>query len=338
MRLTLVAKLERRLAEIKRQRERTTEEPEPPSTPTRQRIQVVRSPLGQSPKRQLLGIDKGLTGKDVSLARVPMAGAAPARELSRASQFVNRLASARSEHAEQAARKTRQQARAVASFDTSRDEKSEDGSVEGFMTTYGIHLAQQTLSNASLHTHLNGKRVVSLHEFLGALDAPDFAVPAEWEEEDYVVWAIMAAKSGVKDTKKGAKDHKNSSKYCVLTLTDLNLEVGMFLFGAAFDRYYKLQPGTVVAILNPSVAKPRGAAVVPTANATAASAVALKISDAYDVVLEIGRSRDMGFCSAMTRDSTQCTTWIDTRKTQVCEYHLDVGLDRVRSSRMNLQG
>jgi minichromosome maintenance protein 10 len=63
-------------------------------------------------------------------------------------------------------------------------------------------------------------------------------------------------------------------------------------------------------------------------------AFSLKLTSSEDTVLEIGSSKHLRFCSAIKSDGKQCTQWVDGRKTEVCEFHMALKVDKARKGRM----
>ncbi|KAI7128815.1 hypothetical protein KC343_g17263, partial [Hortaea werneckii] len=177
-------------------------------------------------------------------------------------------------------------------------------------------------------------------------DPPDCA-------EDFVVFGILASKSSPYDQK---PQHKTTSstggggetsqedplppptaaeealprnKFMVLHLTDLKWELDCFLFGTAFDQFWKLVPGTLLAILNPAILPPKK----PN---TDTGRFSLKLGSSDDCIMEVGNARDLGFCTATRRDGRECGCWVDRRRTEVCEFHLNAFVERQRKGRMEV--
>jgi minichromosome maintenance protein 10 len=111
----------------------------------------------------------------------------------------------------------------------------------------------------------------------------------------------------------------------VFRLTDFKYEIDLFLFDTGFERWWKLREGTLIAVLNPGVMPPRQKDT---------GAFNLKVTSSEDTVLEIGQARDLGFCKSVKADGHQCTAWVDKRKTEVCEYHISLQVDKARADRM----
>ena len=218
---------------------------------------------------------------------------------------------------------------------------------EGFSST---NLSHRALPHSFLTRTLEGKTPLLIPDLLRDVKAPDFSLPPAVEENDYVVFGIVASKSDPishKDPRKAppAPDpatttaqqeadasHANvGGNYLALTLTDLAWSVDLFLFASAFPRYRKLAPGTLIAVLNPSIMPPKP-------HLRAAGRWALTLHSADDTVLEVGTAKDLGWCRATKRDGKPCPAWVDARKTEYCEFHVDRQVEQMRRGRMETQG
>ncbi len=210
------------------------------------------------------------------------------------------------------------------------EQEGEDAS--GFESFSGFHLSRRSLNHTFLTRTLEGKELYSLPRLLKTVKSPDYDPPDE--EGDYVVFGILAWKSTPYDHKargnvksNGASDDNARSKFMVIRLTDLKWEVDLFLFGSGFDQFWKLSIGTVVAVLNPSIMPPKDRDV---------GAFSLKVCSSEDTVLEIGMARDLGFCKSIKKDGQECRAWIDKRKTEFCEFHVSMQLEKTRAGRMEV--
>ncbi|KAI4246961.1 MAG: hypothetical protein L6R42_009738, partial [Xanthoria sp. 1 TBL-2021] len=214
-----------------------------------------------------------------------------------------------------------------------------------------FHLSKRLIPHDSLTKTLSGKSILLLPDALGTVKAPDYCFRDDLEA-DIVILATIASKSNPlshKDAHKttdkvSSKDDSKSSlteaaeseanargKYMALTLTDLKWTLDLYLFTTAFTRFRKLTPGTVVAILNPAIMPP------PPHNPHN-NRFSLTLSSSDDTILEIGTSRDLGWCSSVKRDGKQCDAWIDKRHTSVCEFHVDTQVEKTRRGRMEVNG
>ncbi|KAL8804052.1 MAG: hypothetical protein Q9223_005936, partial [Gallowayella weberi] len=211
-----------------------------------------------------------------------------------------------------------------------------------------LHLSKRLIPHDSLTKALSGKSILLLPEVLGTVKAPEYC----WRdnlEADIVVLATIASKSqplSHKDAHKTADKASNHEiktslteaaesetnargKYMAITLTDLKWTLELYLFTTAFTRFRKLTPGTVIAILNPNIMPP------PPHNPHN-NRFSLTLSSSDDTILEIGTSRDLGWCSAVKKDGKYCGDWIDKRHTSVCEFHVDRVLEKTRRGRMEV--
>ncbi|KAF6225796.1 hypothetical protein HO133_009798 [Letharia lupina] len=224
-------------------------------------------------------------------------------------------------------------------------EASPETSTSLFEPFASLHLSKRLLPHNFLTGTFSEKHIFLLPSLLSAVKSPDFLLP-DVPEPDHVVLAIIASKSSPlihkgahKSTSaestsiaEAANSEQNTNgKYMVLTLTDLKWTVDLFLFATGYTRFRKLTPGTVVALLNPEIMPP------PPGKADTGR-FSLKLASSDDTVLEIGTSRDLGWCKSVRKDGKQCGSWIDKRHTDFCEFHVDVVVERTRRGRMEVQG
>ncbi|KAK9493931.1 hypothetical protein V1508DRAFT_413945 [Lipomyces doorenjongii] len=126
-----------------------------------------------------------------------------------------------------------------------------------------------------------------------------------------------------KKTDVNEEENMQARRYFILKLTDLKQDVDVFVMGPPLDKFWKLRLGDVVAVVNPGVwpAKSGG------------TGFNLNITERDDEVVEVGRARDFGMCKAMTRKETPCRNWVDLRKTDYCEFHVELAVRRTSSRR-----
>lgn len=188
------------------------------------------------------------------------------------------------------------------------------------------HLSKRIIPHQVLTRTLSGKKTFLIPDLLRTVKGPDFLGPDI--EEDVVVFAIIASKSEPKAHQLNSKNQQRG-KFMVMTLTDLKWELDLFLFGSAFEKFWKMTPGTIIAILNPLFMAPR-----PGRADTGKWSLTLN-SDA-DTVLEVGTARDLGFCKTVKRDGSTCDAHIDKRHTEFCDYHINIQLQKTHSQRMEV--
>ena len=209
----------------------------------------------------------------------------------------------------------------------------EDASV--FEPYSGLHLSKRLITHNVLTRALEGKETFTIPRLFKTVRSPVYDPPDV--EGDYVVFAVIASKStpyNHRNVQKiassgGHNDEEARPKFMVLKLTDFKWEIDLYLFGTGFERFWKLTVGTVVAILNPGIMPPKNRDT---------GAFSLKVSSSEDTVLEIGKSRDLGFCKSVKKDGKECGAWIDKRSTEFCEFHVSMLLDKTKAGRMEVNG
>lgn len=210
------------------------------------------------------------------------------------------------------------------------DRSSEPDSA-AFEPYSGFHLSKRILPHQVLTRTLSGKQTYQLKDLLRDVKAPDFSLPDI--ESDIVIFAIIGAKSDPRHHAPkpggGGKPPSERGKYMVMTLVDLSYELELFLFDSGFARFWKLTPGTVVAILNPGI-------MPPPPGREATGRFSLVINSDADMILEIGHARDLGFCKSIKADGAPCHSWINAKRTEYCEFHTNAAVSKVRSGRNEL--
>ncbi|KAF2226370.1 hypothetical protein BDZ85DRAFT_305386 [Elsinoe ampelina] len=353
------------LGSPRRKKPRLDKDVQVPVSPDRTRTAAA---LPKSPAKVLLGIDKGLRADQVSLKRARPAstsGSAQQKPLPRVKSFTERLAESRDTEVQRQEKEKRIQdargrtfglatatssnpktgpsqsistAPTQQSSSTTRTTKSKKPMTAEDALTYepfsGLHVSRRTLPSADLTTALSGKELYPLPRLLKEVKSPVYEPPDC--ESDYVVFGIIASKSQPLDIKSGPSVRSSSpdslsteKKFLVLKLTDLSWEVDLFLFSTAFTKYWKLPAGTLIAILNPAIMPPR-----PHAKDT--GRFSLKLTSSDDQILELGTARDLAFCTSLKKDGQLCNAWIDKRKTEHCDFHMNLVIDRARSARMDM--
>ncbi|KAE8353310.1 hypothetical protein BDV28DRAFT_148190 [Aspergillus coremiiformis] len=227
---------------------------------------------------------------------------------------------------------------------TGPDESGEGGALDKapdsskFEAFSLLHLSNRILPHSFLTRTLAEKKVLRIPDLLRTVKGPSFELP-ETINGDYVVFGIVASKSDprTKDSKHVAakeadpfdEGFNNTSKYMAITLTDLKWTIDLFLFDTAFPRYYRLSEGILIAILNPTI-------MPPPKHKLDTNKFSLAVSSSDDKILEIGYAQDIGFCKAVRKDGKTCQSWVDARKTEFCDFHIDIQVRRTQSQRMGV--
>ncbi|KAI9832889.1 MAG: hypothetical protein M1819_003919 [Sarea resinae] len=215
----------------------------------------------------------------------------------------------------------------------SNDTTSSDPSL--FESFSSLHLSKRLLPHKFLTRTLEGKSLFSIPDLLKIVKAPAYDAPDV--PTDIVIFGTIASKSTPRSHKEdahrtathGEKSDSGRGKYMILKLTDLKWELDLFLFNTGFDRFWKLTPGTVIAVLNPTI-------MPPPAHKRDTGKFSLTLNSSDDTVLEIGTARDLGFCKSVKKDGQVCSQWIDKRHTEFCEFHVNLQLQKTKAGRMEV--
>ncbi|KAF2268008.1 hypothetical protein CC78DRAFT_565798 [Lojkania enalia] len=212
-----------------------------------------------------------------------------------------------------------------------RDNSAEVVSFESFSS---LHLKSRDMQHTSLTRILEGKTVFTIPQLLKVVKAPDYDPPDI--ENDYVVMGIIASKSNPLTPKNARREQTTSNsepeahqtgKFMVIRLTDLKWELDLFLFDTGFSQFWKLPIGTLIAVLNPEIMRPRS---------RDSGKFSLKLGSSDDTVLEVGTARDLDFCHALRKDGKECGQWIDGRKTEFCSFHIELQVEKSKRGRMEV--
>jgi minichromosome maintenance protein 10 len=210
-----------------------------------------------------------------------------------------------------------------------RDNSSEASSFESFS---GLHLKSRDMQHNVVTRTLEGKTILTLPQLLKTVKAPDYDLPDY--ENDYVVLGVICKKSTPHDTKNAVRNQSNGNqessqqgKFMVIKLTDLKWELDLFLFDTGFSQFWKLPLGTLIAVLNPDIMPPRD---------RDKGKFSLKLTSSDDTILELGTARDLDFCHAKCKNGKDCEDWVDSRKTEYCEFHIQLQVERSKRGRMEV--
>jgi minichromosome maintenance protein 10 len=210
-----------------------------------------------------------------------------------------------------------------------RDNSSEASSFESFS---GLHLKSRDMQHNVVTRTLEGKTILTIPQLLKTVKAPDYDAPDY--ENDYVVLGIICSKSSPLNTKntvqnqtKGTQERNQQGKFMVIKLTDLKWELDLYLFDTGFSQFWKLPLGTLIAVLNPDIMPPRNRDT---------GKFSLKLTSSDDTILELGTARDLDFCHAQRKDGKDCGQWIDSRKTEHCEFHIQLQVEKTKRGRMEV--
>lgn len=198
---------------------------------------------------------------------------------------------------------------------------------------------------------LPGCRLYNLKRMFSTVVSPLYLPP---NEINWVLFGVIAHKSEVKFSKKkavdvykygqdapGKEDGKKQKqaapqetetdrKFMMMQVTDLeSLDVPLALHGEAFEKYWRLQEGVIVAILNPSTY---------TKKSKDGTTFGLSLADRCgDCVIEIGYAKDYGQCSGTVLSTgSRCRQWVNKSKNVYCMFHNEQNIKSARGKRMEM--
>ncbi|EGW32398.1 uncharacterized protein SPAPADRAFT_138145 [Spathaspora passalidarum NRRL Y-27907] len=148
--------------------------------------------------------------------------------------------------------------------------------------------------------------------------ANNFAEPV------YTNWCLV----GMVLAKSEPKMTKINTKYMKLKVGNFHHSVDLMLFEQAFEKNWKIQPGNLIAVLNPIVSK---------YEIEKKFGFNLKLDNSnVSSIVEIGALRDFGYCKFVKPPNIKCQNVINPKEAELCDIHLDMKYKH--SGRMELNG
>lgn len=238
-----------------------------------------------------------------------------AKELENGSTFVDRLILRNAQ-----ARKQRPESSDVLDLDFKIKTRVERRFPAGVEPVSRLKMDPMYVDMDELKAELQDKLLVPVSDFYGLVAPPLFETPTD---HNVVLIGIVASKSQV-------SKNRNGKKMVCLELTDLQQQISVIIQGAAFDVYWKVLQGSVVAILNPTV-------YLKVNPKTGMKTIGVSLHDDNNSLLELGSASDLGFCKELSKSGQQCNSWINKQKGLMCEYHSFEMYKKSSRQRMDLQ-
>ncbi|GAV50845.1 hypothetical protein ZYGR_0AD00280 [Zygosaccharomyces rouxii] len=157
--------------------------------------------------------------------------------------------------------------------------------------------------------------------------------PPKFNEPPYSNWAVIGLISNKGEVK--FTSAASPKKYFKFTLTNFQYSIDTYIFGKeGVERYYNLRVGDIIAILNPQVLPWR-----PSGTKAHIKSFNLRISHKFECILEIGASRDLGWCPMFNKSKNEiCRAPINKDKEDCCEYHRELKFRSTNAKRVELSG
>lgn len=191
----------------------------------------------------------------------------------------------------------------------------------------GLNIDRRYIPSTELQKNTKNIKVLRLQKLFSKVRPPQFMEP------QYPNWLVIGIIS--KKTESKLTNSEKPVKFFSITLTDFQFELNVLFFGkAVVEKYYKLRVGDVVAILNPEILPSRK---VESAGGSRSLSFSLKISKDINNILEIGRSKDLGFCDFYLKTKgTRCAIPINKVTSSYCEYHNEIKVRQGSAKRVEI--
>ncbi|CAH2451067.1 Chromatin-associated protein [Komagataella phaffii CBS 7435] len=187
----------------------------------------------------------------------------------------------------------------------------------------GLYINVRYLDKGAVNAMMVDKKILRIEKLLAKVYPPLYQPPLY---PNWVVVGLIIRKNETKLTM------NKTSNYKKMTISNFSQSVDLMLFGKALQKYWKLQVGAVIAVLNPGIWKYN----FKSADNIMHQGFNLTLKDNHDSILEIGKSRDLGFCSSLKRDGNVCQTPINIQKSKHCTYHTELAMKKSTSKRLEL--
>ncbi|XP_005108860.1 protein MCM10 homolog [Aplysia californica] len=180
-----------------------------------------------------------------------------------------------------------------------------------------IRIVNPLVSSYMMRTRMEGRKMIGVSKIHLKLKTPDL-------QGDWVTIAVMVGKTEAKASKTG----KPYSIWKLNDLDDLDNSVSFFLFGEVYKTHWKLEVGTVIGVLNPSIMESMD---------RNNSEPAFTIKNSNQLMI-MGRSKDLGWCIGRTKKGNKCSHFINKKFGEYCAYHVQAEYRRTSAKRLELHG
>lgn len=195
-----------------------------------------------------------------------------------------------------------------------------------------LHLRKRYVSLSDLEKLLSstdpGLKILRINKLLAKVNRTN-----NYMEPMYNNWCLVGFVS--KKELNNTKDKKK--KYMKLTVGDFDRTIDIMFFGETLQEYWKLALGDLIMILNPIISKYH---FLPQESNQVISGFNLKVDENnINSIIEIGAVRDFAYCSSIVKSTNaKCTNIVNSAKTDMCEFHINLKFKSVSNKRMELNG
>ncbi|XP_067935139.1 protein MCM10 homolog isoform X2 [Watersipora subatra] len=125
---------------------------------------------------------------------------------------------------------------------------------------------------------------------------------------DWITFGVIASKTESKRSSKGGD-------YIIFRLADMtnvDVEVSMFLFGRSYENHWKLPVATTIGLMNPGFMK--------NDKVNTRSVATINIQSESQLLV-IGTSKEFGTCGSVTKSGNRCTNIVNRAACDKCRFH-----------------
>ncbi|KAM4712199.1 protein MCM10 homolog [Anableps anableps] len=180
----------------------------------------------------------------------------------------------------------------------------------------GLRLRNPRVSSSEMERKMADRRLIRLSQ------VPERLKREKLEDSDWVTFAVLVNKA----TPQSSSSGKTFSVWKLNDLHNLDVFVSLLLFGDVHKEHWKMEPGTVVGLLNPNPMKQRDGY----------DGVSLTV-DHPQKVLVMGEALDYGTCKAVKKSGEPCSQIVNMYECQYCQYHVKAQYKKMSSKRAELQ-
>ncbi|XP_076469031.1 protein MCM10 homolog [Babylonia areolata] len=181
----------------------------------------------------------------------------------------------------------------------------------------GLRIVNPKVSSIMLASKMEGRRMIPVSRLHLKVKTPDL-------QGDWVTIGVIVQKSEARKSQTG----KTYSIWKLSDLQETDVTVSFFLFGQVYKQLWKMDVGNVIGLLNPNIMD---------SMEKSSGDVAFTVNNAQQV-MEIGRSKDLGWCIGKTKRGTTCTNFINKKQGDFCTYHVQAAYRQQSAKRSELHG
>ncbi|VIO99136.1 conserved hypothetical protein [Brugia malayi] len=186
-------------------------------------------------------------------------------------------------------------------------ESSSKDALKVYDQFFGIRIRNPTLSSAAFESYCDGLKKIRLSQLKSS-----FQLDNKW-----ISLAVIVEKTGCRKS-------ANGNEYMIWNTSDLtnslDTNVKILVFGDCVKKFWKLQLGSVIALVTPSFADGDD------------KQITVKLTKCAQV-LELGFCPDFGRCKAIKNDGGLCQNVVNLSQCERCIYHVQRAAQKFTANR-----